>query len=123
MLNKKELCYVIEFGKLNKSKNQTINRAVRTGNGKVTKIFCRTKTARQNEGINVLHLNGGQIFDVAAGKDVIELGDTTKLVWDVSPFATRLSLSNVEQPINRGQVSQTVAPSQSTTYEWWKFPA
>ncbi len=56
-------------------------------------------------------------FDVAAGKDVIELGDTTKLVWDVSPFATRLSLSNLEQPINRGQVSQTVAPGQSTTYE------
>ncbi|MCP4142913.1 MAG: hypothetical protein GY755_21935 [Chloroflexi bacterium] len=56
-------------------------------------------------------------FDVAAGKDVIELGDTTKLVWDVSPFATRLSLSNLEQPINRGQVSQRVAPELSTSYE------
>ena len=56
-------------------------------------------------------------FDVAAGKDVIELGDTTKLLWDVSPFSTRLSLSNIDQPIERGQVSQTVAPSQSMTYE------
>ncbi len=56
-------------------------------------------------------------FDVAAGKDVIELGDTTKLLWDVSPFATRLSISNVDEPINRGQFSRTVAPEESTTYE------
>jgi hypothetical protein len=56
-------------------------------------------------------------FDVAAGKDVIELGDTTKLLWDVSPFATRLSISNVDEPINRGQFSRTVAPEASTTYE------
>jgi hypothetical protein len=56
-------------------------------------------------------------FAAAAGKDVIELGDTTKLVWNVSPFATRLSISNVDTPINRGQVSVTVAPTQSTTYE------
>lgn len=56
-------------------------------------------------------------FEAVAGKDVIELGDSTKLVWNVSPFATRLSLSNVETPISRGQVSLTVAPTQSTTYE------
>ena len=56
-------------------------------------------------------------FDVVAGKDMIELGDSTKLVWDVSPFATRLSLSNAEEPINRGQVSLTVAPEQSTVFE------
>ena len=56
-------------------------------------------------------------FDVAAGKDVIELGDSTKLIWDVSPFATRLSVSGVDTPISRGQVSLTVAPTQSTNYE------
>lgn len=56
-------------------------------------------------------------FTIAAGKDVIELGDTTRLDWDVSPFATRLSISNIDPPITRGQVSQTVAPAQSTTYE------
>jgi hypothetical protein len=56
-------------------------------------------------------------FEVAAGKDVIELGDTTKLLWEVSPFATRLSISNIDQPISRGQFSRTVAPEQSTTYE------
>jgi hypothetical protein len=56
-------------------------------------------------------------FEVAAGKDIIEQGDTTKLDWSVSPFATTLSLSNYDQAINRGQVSQTIAPTQSTTYE------
>ncbi len=56
-------------------------------------------------------------FDVAAKKDVIELGDTTKLEWSVSPFATRLSISNIETPINRGQSALTVAPTRSTTYE------
>ena len=56
-------------------------------------------------------------FQLVAGKDVIELGDTTKLEWSVSPFATRLNISNIEQPINRGQETLTVAPSQSTTYE------
>ena len=56
-------------------------------------------------------------FSVAAGKDVIELGDTTKLDWDVSPFATRLSITNIDPPITRGQVSQTIAPVVSTTYE------
>ena len=56
-------------------------------------------------------------FNVAAGKDVIELGDTTRLDWDVSPFATRLSITNIDPPISRGQVSQTVAPVVSTTYE------
>jgi hypothetical protein len=56
-------------------------------------------------------------FNVAAGKDVIELGDTTRLDWDVSPFATRLSISNIDPPVSRGQVSRTVAPTQSTTYD------
>jgi len=56
-------------------------------------------------------------FSVAAGKDVIELGDTTRLDWDVSPFATRLSITNIDPLITRGQVSQTVAPVVSTTYE------
>ncbi len=56
-------------------------------------------------------------FEVAAGKDVIEQGDTTKLVWRVSPFATRISLSNVEQPIRRDEVSRVVSPPHSTTYE------
>jgi hypothetical protein len=56
-------------------------------------------------------------FIVVAGKDVIELGDTTKLEWSVSPFATRLNLSGVDQAIAYGQTSLTVAPKQSTTYE------
>jgi hypothetical protein len=56
-------------------------------------------------------------FQVAAGKDVIELGDSTRLEWSVSPFATNLSVSGVEQTINRGQTSLTLAPTQSTTYE------
>ncbi len=56
-------------------------------------------------------------FEVAAGKDIIELGDTTKLEWSVSPFATRLSIDNIDQPINRGQKSLTISPSQSTTYQ------
>lgn len=56
-------------------------------------------------------------FDVAAKKDVIELGDTTKLEWSVSPFATQLSISNIDTPINRGQSSLTIAPTRSTTYE------
>ncbi len=58
-----------------------------------------------------------QSFSVAAGKDVIELGDTTKLEWKVSPFATRVNISNVDQAIKYGQTSLTVAPKQSTTYE------
>jgi hypothetical protein len=58
-----------------------------------------------------------QSFNVAAGKDVIELGDTTKLEWKVSPFATRVNISNVDQAITYGQRSLTVAPKQSTTYE------
>ena len=56
-------------------------------------------------------------FGVAAGKDVIELGDTTRLEWSVSPFATRVSVSELEETINRGQTSLTVSPSKSTTYE------
>jgi hypothetical protein len=56
-------------------------------------------------------------FQLAAGKDVIELGDTTRLEWSVSPFATNLSISGVEQAINPGQTSLTLAPTQSTTYE------
>lgn len=56
-------------------------------------------------------------FQVAAGKDVIELGDSTRLEWAVSPFATNVSISGVDQAINRGQTSLTLAPSQSTTYE------
>jgi hypothetical protein len=55
-------------------------------------------------------------FQVAASKDVIELGDTTKLEWNVSPFASMVNISNVEQPINRGQSSLTIAPDQSTSY-------
>jgi len=58
-----------------------------------------------------------QYFQLVAGKDVIELGDTTKLEWSVSPFVTRLSISNIDQPINRVQKSLTIAPGQSTTYE------
>lgn len=58
-----------------------------------------------------------QSFDVAANKDVIELGDTTKLEWQVSPFATRVNISNVDETISYGQNSLTVAPKQSTTYE------
>jgi hypothetical protein len=56
-------------------------------------------------------------FGVTSGKDVIEKGDTTRLEWHVSPFATRLNLSNVEQALNYGQTTLTVAPAQSTTYE------
>ncbi len=56
-------------------------------------------------------------FQVASGKDIIELGDTTRLEWSVSPFATNVSISGVDQAINRGQTSLTLAPARSTTYE------
>ncbi len=56
-------------------------------------------------------------FSIAAGKDVIELGDTIRLEWSVSPFATNVSISGVNQPIERGQTSITLVPEQSTTYE------
>jgi len=58
-----------------------------------------------------------QSFDVAAGKNIIELGDSTRLLWSVSPFATRLNISNLDQAITYGQTSQTITPKQSTTYE------
>ena len=56
-------------------------------------------------------------FDVVAGKDVIEQGDTTSLEWNVSPFATNLSVAGIQQAINYGQTSLTVNPTQSITYE------
>lgn len=56
-------------------------------------------------------------FELVAGKDIIELGDTTKLAWSVSPFATRVNISNLDESLNRGQRSITIAPAQSTTYE------
>ncbi|MBI9047090.1 MAG: FHA domain-containing protein, partial [Anaerolineaceae bacterium] len=56
-------------------------------------------------------------FEVAAGKDVIELGDTTALEWKVSPFATNLSITNIEQPLVRGQRRLSITPPKSTTYE------
>ncbi len=56
-------------------------------------------------------------FQVAASKDVIELGDTTQLEWSVSPFAGRLSISNTDKPVTRGMKRLTVAPQQSTTYD------
>jgi hypothetical protein len=56
-------------------------------------------------------------FRAAANKDVIELGDSTRLEWAVSPFATRLSISSMDQPITRGQKHITIVPKVSTTYE------
>jgi hypothetical protein len=56
-------------------------------------------------------------FQASANKDVIELGDSTRLEWAVSPFATRLSISGLEQPITRGQKHVTISPKASTTYE------
>jgi hypothetical protein len=56
-------------------------------------------------------------FQVAAGKDIIEQGDTTRLEWSVSPFATNVSISGIDQAINRGQTSLTLAPNESGTYE------
>jgi len=56
-------------------------------------------------------------FQVAASKDVIELGDTTQLEWSTSPFANRLSISNIDKLVTRGMKRMTVAPQQSTTYE------
>ncbi len=56
-------------------------------------------------------------YQVAAGKDLIELGDSTALEWSVSPFATRLSISNIDKEVNRSMKHITVAPTQSTTYE------
>jgi hypothetical protein len=56
-------------------------------------------------------------FQVAGSKDVIELGDTTNLEWSVSPFATRLSISGITEPIANGQTHLTITPDQSTTYE------
>jgi len=56
-------------------------------------------------------------FQAATGKDVIGLGDATRLEWESSPFATLLDISNVDQQIKRGQTSLMVSPAQSTTYE------
>jgi hypothetical protein len=56
-------------------------------------------------------------FQASANKDIIELGDSTRLEWVVSPFATRLSISGIEQPITRGQKHITIAPTSSFTYE------
>lgn len=57
-------------------------------------------------------------FGVAAGKDIIELGDTTKLSWEVSPFVSRLNITNLEDvEISRGQTTLTVSPRKTTTYE------
>ncbi|MGC1376983.1 MAG: TIR domain-containing protein [Anaerolineales bacterium] len=56
-------------------------------------------------------------FQVVANKDVIELGDSTRLDWSVSFFTNRVSISNTTQPLNNGQTSLTIAPTQSTTYE------
>jgi len=56
-------------------------------------------------------------FQVAASKDVIELGDTTQLEWAVSPFASRLNISNTDKVVTRGMKRLTVAPQQSSTYE------
>lgn len=56
-------------------------------------------------------------FQVAASKDVIELGDSTNLEWSVSPFTSRLSISNMDKEITRNLNHITVAPEQSTTYE------
>jgi len=56
-------------------------------------------------------------FQVAASKDVIELGDSTNLEWSVSPFAIRLSISNIDKEITRSMNHIAVAPGQSTTYE------
>ena len=54
---------------------------------------------------------------VAGGKDIIQQGDTTRLEWSVSPFATRLNISNVTDAITYGQTSLTVQPQRSTAYE------
>jgi hypothetical protein len=56
-------------------------------------------------------------FQVAAGKDIIELGDSTTLEWAVSPFATRLGISGIDKTINGTQSHLTVSPAASTTYE------
>jgi hypothetical protein len=56
-------------------------------------------------------------FAVASGEDVIELGSSTRLEWEVSPFASRLGITDLDVQIERGQTSLTVAPRSSTTYE------
>jgi len=56
-------------------------------------------------------------FQVSAGKDIIELGDTTNLEWSVSPFAMRLNISGQDKPVESGQTHMTVNPTQSTIYE------
>jgi hypothetical protein len=56
-------------------------------------------------------------FQVAAGKDIIELGDSTSLEWSVSPFASRLGITGIDKQITGGQSHLLVSPIQSTTYE------
>lgn len=56
-------------------------------------------------------------FVVAGGKDIIQQGDTTRLEWNVSPFATRLNISNIPDAIPYGQTSLTVQPQRSTSYQ------
>ena len=56
-------------------------------------------------------------FQVAAGKNIIELGDTTNLDWSVSPFATRLNISGQDKVIDASMTHLTVNPAQSTIYE------
>jgi hypothetical protein len=55
-------------------------------------------------------------FEVANNRVVIDQGETTDLEWQVSPFATRLTISGVEN-LNRSQNRATVGPEESTNYE------
>jgi hypothetical protein len=56
-------------------------------------------------------------FQTAASKDVIESGDSTTLDWSVSPFTTRLAISNIDKTVEGGQGHLSINPTQSTTYE------
>jgi hypothetical protein len=56
-------------------------------------------------------------FQTTAGKDIIELGDSTALEWGVSPFATRLTISGVDKDITGKTSHLTISPTASTTYE------
>ena len=56
-------------------------------------------------------------FNVVANKDVIELGDSTTLRWSVSPFASRVHISNIPEALTNGQTSLLITPNTSTTYE------
>jgi hypothetical protein len=59
-------------------------------------------------------------FHAAASKDVIELGDSTRLEWSVSPFATRLSISGIDSPSHAVRSTLRLPPSLQPLTNCWQ---